>query len=200
MFILNIAVRNIEVGCNMTQKKRPDWTGLLRHQKNIGPGWRPIFAALINHAKFLSERYDEDMKLLKMWEKEKNYCAGWERVKALKERYPTNPFSDFDIDQLKEKFGSMRCYHHGGNEEFYHAVSFAEYLTSYICEECGRAGTQNKTGWIKTLCDECRRKKNEETSKRAADLYTRLKRGEKISSEDLGIPVRQPKGVKNARK
>ena len=93
----------------------------------------------------------------------------------------------------------MRCYHHGGDAEFHHAVSFAEHLSSYICEECGRAGTQNPPPeWIKPLCKECRQKK-EETSRRMINRYTRLKRVEKITPEELGIPDRRPQSQRKSR-
>ena len=37
------------------------------------------------------------------------------------------------------------------------AIGFAEYLSGFICEECGSPGSEKRAGagWITTLCDEC---------------------------------------------
>lgn len=58
--------------------------------------------------------------------------------------------------QVKEKFGGLRFYYSGGDEYIKGAVDMAEALSYCTCEKCGGFGTQNKTGWIKTLCTSCR--------------------------------------------
>ncbi|MDE1830597.1 MAG: hypothetical protein KGI25_09770, partial [Thaumarchaeota archaeon] len=61
-------------------------------------------------------------------------------------------------DQVKEKFGSLRFYHHGGDEYCNGAIELAEALSTCICENCGAPGTVGGRGWIKTLCTPCRTK------------------------------------------
>lgn len=57
------------------------------------------------------------------------------------------------IEQIKEKFGSLRFYYQGGDEFVGGAVWLAESLSSGMCEECGAPGHRTSGGWIKTLCD-----------------------------------------------
>jgi hypothetical protein len=100
------------------------------------------------------------------------------------------------FDQIKEKFGTLRVYHHlefgprwssdrlmldGKSEIEYvslgwhrcgemmpalegvenladEAIRIAEKMSEITCEQCGMTGaTQTKSGWIKTLCDKCRK-------------------------------------------
>ena len=57
------------------------------------------------------------------------------------------------LDQVKEKFGTLRFYYSGGDDTIDGMVRLAESMTSVTCEECGNPGTQNSTGWITTLCE-----------------------------------------------
>lgn len=60
------------------------------------------------------------------------------------------------IQQIKEKFGTLRFYISGYSDYIRGAIIMAEQLSKYICEECGEKGTiQPDMGWIKTLCHEC---------------------------------------------
>lgn len=77
---------------------------------------------------------------------------------------------DVVVDQVKEKFGSLRFYWHGESTDrkvkegwvertqdyIDGLVSMTEQMSYYICELCGNKGKTNETGWISTLCDECR--------------------------------------------
>lgn len=58
--------------------------------------------------------------------------------------------------QVKEKFGGLRFYIDGADQEIFGAIGMAEHLSYSICEECGSTtdvGTTN--GWIKTICKTC---------------------------------------------
>ena len=57
------------------------------------------------------------------------------------------------LDQVKEKFGTLRFYYSGGDDTIDGMVRLAESMTSVTCEECGNPGTQNSSGWITTLCE-----------------------------------------------
>jgi hypothetical protein len=65
------------------------------------------------------------------------------------------------LDQVKEKFGTLRFYYTGGDDEIRGMVRMAESMSGVICEECGSPGTQTQGGWIKTACDSHRGKVNE---------------------------------------
>lgn len=66
---------------------------------------------------------------------------------------------EFKVLQVKEKFGSLRFYAAGANEEARKLIDAAEDMSSNICEECGAAGRLRGGRWYKTLCDEHERKR-----------------------------------------
>jgi hypothetical protein len=57
------------------------------------------------------------------------------------------------LDQVKEKFGTLRFYYSGGDDVIDGMVRLAESMTCVTCEVCGSPGTQNSGGWITTLCE-----------------------------------------------
>ena len=56
-------------------------------------------------------------------------------------------------DQVKEKYGTLRFYYHGGDDVIDGMVRMAEAMSAVTCEVCGNPGTQRGGGWILTLCD-----------------------------------------------
>ena len=61
------------------------------------------------------------------------------------------------FDQIKEKFGGLRIYYSGGDDYVRGAINMAEEMSYKLCEVCGNKGQPNKSGWITTLCDGCRK-------------------------------------------
>lgn len=57
------------------------------------------------------------------------------------------------VEQIKEKFGGLRFYYQGGDEQIYGMVTMAEAWADIACEECGGIGKRRGGGWIRTLCD-----------------------------------------------
>jgi len=55
--------------------------------------------------------------------------------------------------QIKEKFGTLRFYTNGGDEQIYGMIRMAESMSAVTCEECGAPGKHRSGGWIRTLCD-----------------------------------------------
>ena len=73
------------------------------------------------------------------------------------ERFDNFPIPPVTIDQVKEKFGGLRFYYSGGDDQISGMVSFAESLCDSICEETGNAGRLCvRGGWWRTLCEEKR--------------------------------------------
>lgn len=71
-----------------------------------------------------------------------------------KYEYVHPPVEPIKILQIKEKFGTLRFYHSGGDEQTRGMVRFVEHLSAYTCETCGENGNlSNKNHWYKTLCD-----------------------------------------------
>ena len=56
------------------------------------------------------------------------------------------------VAQIKEKFGGLRFYYDGGDDEISGMVRMAESWADIACEVCGAPGSSGGKGWIKTLC------------------------------------------------
>ena len=74
------------------------------------------------------------------------------------------------LDQVKEKFGTLRFYYTGGDDEISGMVRMAESMSGVTCEECGNPGESRGGGWVHTYCTPCEIKR-EEASKKAAEEY-----------------------------
>lgn len=57
------------------------------------------------------------------------------------------------VEQIKEKFGTLRFYYEGGDDHIAGLVDMAESMSAIMCEECGAHGHLTGKGWIRTLCD-----------------------------------------------
>ena len=57
------------------------------------------------------------------------------------------------VAQIKEKFGGLRFYYEGGDDQISGMVRMAEAWANNTCENCGAPGKRREGGWIKTLCD-----------------------------------------------
>jgi hypothetical protein len=58
------------------------------------------------------------------------------------------------LDQVKEKFGTLRFYYTGGDDIIDGMVRMAESMSGVTCETCGSPGQRRGGGWITTLCKE----------------------------------------------
>jgi hypothetical protein len=74
------------------------------------------------------------------------------------------------LDQVKEKFGTLRFYYTGGDDIIDGMVRMAESMSGCTCEECGNIGKSRGGGWIHTYCDPCEESR-ELARKKAADEY-----------------------------
>jgi hypothetical protein len=75
-------------------------------------------------------------------------------------------FPQVTLDQVKEKFGTLRFYYTGGDDYISGMVAMAESMSGVICESCGNPGNQTSGGWIKTICEPCETKRAAEYAKR----------------------------------
>lgn len=62
------------------------------------------------------------------------------------------------VDQVKEKFGTLRFYYHGGDETVDGMVRMAENMSSVTCEMCGNKGKIYSGSWLLCRCKNHRRK------------------------------------------
>ena len=72
------------------------------------------------------------------------------------------PVPQVTLDQVKEKFGTQRFYYTGGDEYISGMVTMAEAMSGTTCESCGNPGERTGGGWIKTICEPCNIKREEE--------------------------------------
>ena len=71
------------------------------------------------------------------------------------------------VEQIKEKFGGLRFYYQGGDEYIHGLVSMAESWAGIACEDCGGIGKRRGGGWVRTLCDQHERERNERIEEQA---------------------------------
>ena len=71
-------------------------------------------------------------------------------------KWNTDKISQVVADQVKEKYGILNFYCHGGNDQIDGMISLAETMSSNTCEFCGSTENVGKTnGWIYTICKDC---------------------------------------------
>lgn len=87
---------------------------------------------------------------------------GWnnlieELLRKIETHLKDNPDLAFQIDQIKQKYGTLRFYISGGDDKIYDLVTEAEDKSCETCELCGQAAILHKAGnrWVQTLCREC---------------------------------------------
>ena len=97
-----------------------------------GDGWYNILNLLMNNIQHYTD-----------WNN-KNFEKGYTQYKQVPQ---------VTLDQVKEKFGTLRFYYTGGDEHISGMVRMAESMSGVICEECGNPGERRGSGWIYTACD-----------------------------------------------
>ena len=60
----------------------------------------------------------------------------------------------FEVLQVKEKFGGLRFYVNCRNDAIRQRIEAAIQESFHTCEVCGQPGKLREDSWIKTLCDE----------------------------------------------
>ena len=78
------------------------------------------------------------------------------------------------LDQVKEKFGTLRFYYTGGDDYISGMVSLAESMSAVTCESCGNPGKSRGGGWIHTYCEPCEDKR--ELARKLADEEWEMKK------------------------
>jgi len=102
----------------------------------VGKGWYPILEALCAN---IQNHIDWSVKN-NQWDIENN-------------KEPRKIVPQVEVEQIKEKFGGLRFYYQGGDEQIHGMVRMAEAWADASCEECGAPGKSRNGGWIRTLCD-----------------------------------------------
>lgn len=84
-------------------------------------------------------------------------------------REVSKPVNHVIVHQIKEKFGGLRFYYEGGDEQVFGMVRMAEAWASRTCEQCGEPGTLRPGGWVQTLCDKHEEERQAKMKERYGD-------------------------------
>lgn len=57
------------------------------------------------------------------------------------------------FSQIKEKYGTLRVYPYGADEDDYNIIQMYEDMSQFVCERCGEAGKIRGKYWLYTACD-----------------------------------------------
>ena len=99
-----------------------------------GDGWFKILDSLMSNIQHYTD-----------WNND-NFAKGYKQYKQVPQ---------VTLDQVKEKFGTLRFYYTGGDAYISGMVSLAESLTAVTCESCGNVGKTRGGGWVHTYCEPC---------------------------------------------
>ena len=67
---------------------------------------------------------------------------------------------DFQWEQVKEKYGTLRLYSNGAPEAVLNLESKYDYISGFFCISCGRMNSPVLTGgWVEPLCENCYNKR-----------------------------------------
>jgi hypothetical protein len=108
-----------------------------------GEGWWPIIESLCANI-----QHHIDWK-----EKQRDWAIRFNSTAAPEDMRPVpDAIPQVTLDQVKEKFGTLRFYYTGGDDYISGMVTMAESWAGRACETCGAPGTSGGRGWISTLC------------------------------------------------
>lgn len=145
------------------------YDGFVTVSLDIGDGWLSLVDKLCSKIKY---KLDNIIKYNDVWLENKV-------IDMFQHANNKSLVDDFKIVQIKEKFGGLRFYIDGGDNEIYAWISFAEDMSYEICEDCGTNQNIGSTsGWIRTICVDCSTKikkqdvwkSNEERKKEREDF------------------------------
>lgn len=82
---------------------------------------------------------------------------GWEELlwwgmSEIEDELAEQPDLPFTITDIKSKFGTLRFYFNGGNDEIEAVVDTMEARSATTCEQCGGLGRLRGKGWVYTAC------------------------------------------------
>jgi hypothetical protein len=98
--------------------------------------------------------YTELDALDKGWRKAFGIYICKDLKRALLEDGGRKKLRGYRIEQIKEKFGELCWYDHGGNEETNRIIYKYTYISLHTCIVCGKSADYVTRGWIEPYCKE----------------------------------------------
>lgn len=131
-----------------------------RCEISIGDGWFDIIDALCANIQSHIDNIAQQREWAIKWNSEVNDPNyDWsDKASFIKreEREVPELIEQVVVTQIKEKFGTLRFYYHGGDDYIRGLEAMAESMTSRTCEDCGNPGSSRSTEkrrWVRVLCD-----------------------------------------------
>lgn len=81
--------------------------------------------------------------------------VGWHPLLIELDKQLSKTDPNYTIEQVKEKYGTLRFYVGELTIAGWRFVEDAEKASETTCELCGNPGETRSGGWLKTLCDLC---------------------------------------------
>jgi len=89
---------------------------------------------------------------------------GWSKLlDDIYEKLYELDYDDWAISDVKEKYGTLRVYAYNLTGDVDDFIWEKEKESSKVCEYCGKPGEMRNLSWIKTLCEDCLKKKLDNT-------------------------------------
>lgn len=131
-----------------------------RCEMSIGDGWYDIIDMLCANIQNRIDNIVMQRGYAIEWNKDVNDPDyDWSDKASFierKEREVPELIEQVVVTQIKEKFGTLRFYYHGGDEYIRGLEAMAESMTARTCEDCGSPGVTRSTEkkrWVRVLCD-----------------------------------------------
>ena len=101
---------------------------------------------------------------------------GWKRRFGIdickeikKELKANNCLYSYRIEQIKEKYGSLRWYDYGGTKKIFEIIEKYENISARTCISCGEDAEYRTRGWISPFCSHCIDQKDKDYADRIVD-------------------------------
>lgn len=134
----------------------------------------------------LASEYDYEFTWLdEMPETWKN-AFGLKMCQELKEvLIKTNSLNDFRIQQIKEKYGTLRVYSNFINDEIERVIRKYEEMSMMFCIKCGKPTRWISKWYIAFLCDNCKDENCERLTERDVPRYTTFTKNSHYITESI---------------
>ena len=110
---------------------------------DLGDGWYQVLDSLCaniqHHIDWSHKNHEWDLK--------------WNAEHPDEQRPVRDPLAQVVAVQVKEKYGGLRFYYNGGDDQIHGMVQMAESWAANTCEQCGAPGRMRGRGWYYTACD-----------------------------------------------
>ena len=82
-----------------------------------------------------------------------------ERIRNVLLRQGEDALKNYSLEQVKEKWGSLRWYDYGGNDEIDEIISYYEDVSMSVCIQCGKRHSKYITSpYVCFICEKCLKK------------------------------------------